>query len=83
MGICPFLVKRNKAGSQGPAEYLEIWQDTAGRGEKQVASPNRFTHFTPYGGLPLESGSLLSEEASSFAQHEWWAGQGCSTEVMG
>lgn len=80
--ISPFLVKRNKAGSQGPPEYLEIWQDTAGRCERQEASPNRLAHLTPCRGPALESGSLLSEEASSFAWPERWAGQGCSTEVM-
>ena len=82
--ICPILVKKkkNKAGSQGPAEYLETQQDTAGSCERQQASPNRLAHHTPPKGPALESGSLLSKEAFSFAWPEWWAGLGCSTDVM-
>ena len=84
-GICPILVQKhkNKGGSQGPAEYLETGQDTAGSCERQEASPNRLAQHTrtthPLQGPALKSGSLLSKEAFSFAWPEWWAGQCCST----
>ena len=67
--ICPIQVKKkkkkNKAGSQGPAEYLETRQDTAGSCERQEASPNRLAQHTPCGAQLLSQGACFPRKPST------------------